>query len=246
MDTKKSNVIICPECKENIKMNVKDYKINLSECKNGHKIENILLNEFEKTQIIGLNKIICNICRTNKKSTTYNNLFYKCLTCNYDICPLCKFNHDKKHQIINYDDKFCMCEKHNNNYISFCQNCKKNICTLCLDQHKIHTMINFNHILPNMANLEKKKNELKYKIYLINNEAKMLKAVLNEVIDKLNKYYKIYEDIILNYDKKKINYEIICNLNQFERNNIIDELDKIIKSDSIISKYNMLSNIPYF
>ena len=37
-----SNDIICPICKENILMNIKDYKINLYECKNNHKKENIL------------------------------------------------------------------------------------------------------------------------------------------------------------------------------------------------------------
>ena len=52
-------LIICPTCKENIKMDIKDFKINLYECKNGHKIENILLNEFEETQKIELDKIIC-------------------------------------------------------------------------------------------------------------------------------------------------------------------------------------------
>ena len=46
------NEIICPECKENILININNYKINLYECKNGHKIENILLNEFENIQKI--------------------------------------------------------------------------------------------------------------------------------------------------------------------------------------------------
>ena len=44
--------IVCPTCKENIKMDIKDYKINLYDCKNGHKIENILLDQFEETQKI--------------------------------------------------------------------------------------------------------------------------------------------------------------------------------------------------
>ena len=48
-DIIKSKNIICPECKENIKMDIIDYKINIYECKNGHKKENILLNEFEET-----------------------------------------------------------------------------------------------------------------------------------------------------------------------------------------------------
>jgi hypothetical protein len=38
----KSKNIICPICKENIKMDIKDYKINLYECKNGHKRKYII------------------------------------------------------------------------------------------------------------------------------------------------------------------------------------------------------------
>ena len=45
---KKSKNIICPECHESIRMDINEYKINLSKCKNGHNIENILLNEFEE------------------------------------------------------------------------------------------------------------------------------------------------------------------------------------------------------
>ena len=41
------NEIICLKCLENILINIKDYKMNLHECKNGHKIENILLSEYE-------------------------------------------------------------------------------------------------------------------------------------------------------------------------------------------------------
>ena len=75
-DIVKSKNIICPECKENIKMDIIDYKINLYECINGHKIENILLNEFEETQNIDLLNIICDICKKNNKSISYNNIFF--------------------------------------------------------------------------------------------------------------------------------------------------------------------------
>ena len=53
----KSKYIICPKCGENIKLKINEYKIYLYECKNGHKINNILLNEFEKTQYIDTSKI---------------------------------------------------------------------------------------------------------------------------------------------------------------------------------------------
>ena len=32
----KSKDVICPECKENILINIKDYRVNLYECKNNH------------------------------------------------------------------------------------------------------------------------------------------------------------------------------------------------------------------
>ena len=42
--------IICPECKENIKIKILNYKIFFYGCKNEHKIDNILFNEFENSQ----------------------------------------------------------------------------------------------------------------------------------------------------------------------------------------------------
>ena len=41
--------IVCPICQENIFIELKDYKINLYNCKNGHKLEYIL-EDFVKTQ----------------------------------------------------------------------------------------------------------------------------------------------------------------------------------------------------
>ena len=55
--------IICPECKENIKMDIKNYKINLYECKNNHKIENILFNELKESQNINKIDKFCDICK---------------------------------------------------------------------------------------------------------------------------------------------------------------------------------------
>ena len=62
-----SKEIICPECKENILIKLKNYKIDLYDCKNGHINNNILLNKFENTQNIDISKIICNICKIKNK-----------------------------------------------------------------------------------------------------------------------------------------------------------------------------------
>ena len=37
----KSKYIICPECKDNIRIKIKDYKIELYDCQNGHNIKNL-------------------------------------------------------------------------------------------------------------------------------------------------------------------------------------------------------------
>ena len=238
----KSENIICPKCKETIKMDIKDYKINLSDCINKHNFDNILLNEFDKTQEMDLRTIICDICQKSNKSITYNNEFNKCLTCDKNICPLCKQNHDKEHKIINYDKKYYICNKHNENYNSYCEDCKINICTLC-DMHKDHKKINFIDILPNKEDLNKKKKELKEAIISFDNSINMLINILNEVKDKIDIYYKINEDIINNYDDKNRNYETLFYLNQFKNNNIINDLNKIVESDSIKDKFNNVFNL---
>ena len=38
---KKSKYIICPECNENIRINVKNFRIELFDCPNGHSKENL-------------------------------------------------------------------------------------------------------------------------------------------------------------------------------------------------------------
>ena len=117
----KSKEIICPKCGESIRMDIINYKIRLYECKNGHKIENILLDKFEDTQKIDRVKIRCELCQDNNMSNVYNKIFYRCNTCKKNICPICQSKHDRSHKIINYDDKYYICEKHNEKYISYCE-----------------------------------------------------------------------------------------------------------------------------
>ena len=59
-----SKEIICPECKTNILINNYDFKINLYECKNNHKFNNLLLNEFYETK--KLTKMKLNVVNAKK------------------------------------------------------------------------------------------------------------------------------------------------------------------------------------
>ena len=48
----KSKNIICPECKEDIKLSINGYNLSLIGCKNRHEIDNIYFDKFEQTQMI--------------------------------------------------------------------------------------------------------------------------------------------------------------------------------------------------
>ena len=54
----KSKYIICPKCKETIRINIKDYRIKFYECENNHTIDNLSISDFNNTQIIDESKII--------------------------------------------------------------------------------------------------------------------------------------------------------------------------------------------
>ena len=82
-----SRDMICPECEENCLLTIENYKINLNNCKNGHILPNILFEEFNDTQKINELTILCNDCKKINKAKVPNNLFFKCLTCNNNLCP---------------------------------------------------------------------------------------------------------------------------------------------------------------
>ena len=87
-----SKDIICPECKEPCMLKIEDYHINLYDCRNGHTIKGIKINEFKKTQEINTSKIICGQCKIKNIGNT--ECFFYCSTCKKNICLLCKGTHD--------------------------------------------------------------------------------------------------------------------------------------------------------
>ena len=169
-----SKDIICPECKENSLINFENFHAYFHDCKNNHNIMETL-NEYEKSQKINLNKIVCNICNINNKGNTHNNEFYICNTCNINICPLCKTKHDKNHNIINYDDKNYICRKHKDEkFIKYCKICKIDICMICEEEHIGHELLEHskiliknNDLLNSMKDLNNVIDNFKYKINII-------------------------------------------------------------------------------
>ena len=240
---KKSKEIVCPICNEDIFIKLKDYKIDLFDCKNRHSIFNLSLNENMLN--IDLSKIICNICKIKNKNNTYNNEFFRCITCKINICPLCKSTHDKNHKTIKYDNKNYCCDKHYMNFIKYCKKCKTNMCIKCVQEHNNHESIDLGEILINEEGIIKNKNELKEYINKLNNNIEEIINKLNNVKEYFNTYYNIYNIITNNYNSENINYEILQNIIEFKNynNTIIQDINNIINSSSIKDKFNNISNI---
>ena len=241
----KPKEIICPKCNESIKMYIEDYNIFLYECKNGHEIDNISFDEFEKSQNINISKIKCEECKIINKKETYNNEFYICYKCKKNICPKCKTNHDKTHNIINYDNKNYLCEKHNQLYNLYCIKCKKNICIYCENEHNNHNIIYFKEEFQNIKELKRKSKELKEKIDKLKHNIKEIINLLNKTMKHIEYYYKISNEIINNFDNKRLNYEILNNIKIINNNNniIIEDLNNIINDDNINNKFNKIFTI---
>ena len=238
----KSKTIVCKECKEQILIKFEDYKINMYKCKNGHSIEKIKINELEETQMINISKIKCDNC-PNNKGNVFNNNFYRCITCNKNLCPSCRSNHNKNDKIINYDDINYICNKHNVEYSKYCKNCNKNICIRCENEHNGHDKIYFAEILPSENN---HLNELKENIGYLENNIKNITKMLEDLLLNIKKYYEISYENINNYkNNNKINYQLLNNINEFINNNnlLLNSIKKAINEKDISNRVKNLKKI---
>ena len=224
----KSKYIICPICRENAKIKINNFQISLYGCKNGHKIYNLSLDEFNEKQYIDLSKIKCSKC-TKTKSSTFNNEFYKCAKCNINLCPLCKENHE--HKAIDYDKIKYKCINHDDIYIKYCNTCKINICPTC--EKETH----LNHEISSIDLKDKKYFEIELKklredIDNINENISIIIERLDNIKDNLEKYYEFEKDMINNYEIQ--NYDILFNLDKIiNYNEIIKDINNKNKGKSI-------------
>ena len=242
-----SKYIICPKCQENCRFKINEfYKIDLYECKNEHKIENIPLDQFYNSQKINESLILCNNCNKNNKSITHEKLFYICLECKQNLCPLCNSIHNKNHNIIDYNKKNYICNIHNDTFISYCNDCKNNLCILCEEKHIKHKITSYREILCNRNEIKEKINKFKKKVDNLREKINNIIEILNEVYNKIEMIYKINYNIINNFEIQNKNYEILQNLNEInnietnEINNIINENDINNQFINILKIYNKI------
>ena len=243
---KKAKYIICPKCYANARINIdENYKIYLYECVDGHKTENIHFDEFEASQLIDQTKIKCDHCKIENKGNTYQNSFYKCCTCKLNLCPKCKNIHDKNHSVIDYEDKDFYCYNHYKTFESYCTDCKRDLCKLCQKDHINHKTISFESFISKIDEGKKELINLKETIRNLRKYIKGIIAKLNYVIDNINNYYNIYNNIIYNLDIKKINYLQLQNLNDLKayNNNFMRNITEINIDENIKFKFFDLINL---
>ena len=238
-----SKEIICPECREPCIVNIDDYKLKLTDCKNNHE-KSLFLEEFYKTQNINYSKIICDDCKNANRGNSYNNEFYKCLKCNKLVCPICRQKHNKENNIISYEQIKYICNIHNEKYDSYCKDCKTNLCIFC-EHNKEHNIINFKEIIKLKTNIENEINEFKIKIEKFKNEIIEIIKKLEKVKDNIDVYLKINENLITNYNMKDRCYEKLINLDNISKNNlkINEDINNIINETSIINKFDNIMKI---
>ena len=241
----KSKDIICPICKENCRMSIIDYKIILYECKNGHNTNNIFLEDFNNTQLINEYSIKCDDCKNEDKGSSFRKHFYKCLECKKNLGVLCNEKHIKEEHItIDYDKRNYICEIHNDFYISYCQECKSNLCLTCYSDHNNnHNKIDYKLIIPNKKKINEEIIELRKKIDKIKNFITDIIEKLNKIMEKMDIFYQINYDILNNNKFQNKNYQILQNINEISNNIEMSNIDKIINEENIGNKISELLKV---
>ena len=177
----------------------------------------------------GIFKIIfCSYCDNryilySNNDEKNNNDFNYCKKCNDYFCQDCLNQHKelyKDHFTINVNNLNILCANHGLNFVSYCVDCKQNLCSNCIkeEMHKKHNIINLESVKikdNEFSEIQRKLN--KEKIFLTFLEKiflKSLKHLEKEFYILLNKkisQYKLKEALINEYQRNTMNYNTIMN-----------------------------------
>ena len=241
----KAKEMICPECYDSVMFDVEKYKINVHDCKNGHAVGCLLLDEIEESQMIDFTQIKCDICRIYSRGYTYKNEFFRCNTCKMNLCPICELKPEKGHLIINYDRRNFVCDNHKRSYHSFCKDCKINMCVLCEKKHEKHKIIYLHKMLKyDKKELIEKLKKIKNIIDTFVRDVKEIISRLNLIKENMKSYYELNYNLIHNYDERNINYEILKNIEELSTNELIlESLESINKEKDVYTKFKNIYDL---
>ena len=242
----KANRVICPECYEDAKIEIKDYKIKIYGCKNEHVNHKILFKEFSETQTMDESNIICEDCKQKNKNEIAQHEMNFCNICKINLCPLCKDKHNKEHKehkIFNYEQKNYFCGKHGESNEAFCTNCQTDLCTQCLGEHANHNVVNYDKKVMREEILKDDLNDFKIKLEKFNDTILEVINKLNKVKLNMDQFYSLNEAMINDFGKDKKNYKKFLNINEMFNKGIINEIDNIINESDFNNKLKILMNM---
>ena len=238
--------LICPSCKNLTFLNFNDNNINncknMKECSYEYKS----ITEFMSNQIIEEKEIKCSLCNNNK--FLYGNNFFIC-SCKNKICQLCinKHENNNNHNLIYYNRRYLICNKHLIEYISYCSICNLNLCERCEKEHENHKIIIYKKEIPN----EKRINEINKEIKLIISNIEQYKIEINHLKDLLyyfiinlnediDNYIKLYNKILLLLNNLK-NYQNIKNILNYKNINLNKDINNFL-NENLKNKIKYLMN----
>lgn len=262
---KNIKILQCPKCNYgDCVVSLIDYKTTFYNCEHKH----LVVSSYDKyfnDQIYFCENVRCagNNCETNARMDPN---FFLCLTCSKllnntkSFCSRCikkhnnQYNDEAKDVIINYEDKNYYCKNHIKRMETYCFDCKTNLCSDCVLQHKDHKIKSIDSLIPTEREITELKNSLKD----IKKKLKLLKEVVDDLIYKLNggkrlyeKYYKIASTIFEKYEsfnkgeKDFKNFTIFKTLRnlRISNNQILEGLDSIINEKDNFNKAKELIEI---
>ena len=145
----------------------------------------------------------------------------------------------KKNIIINLEDANSKCYIHSEDYISYCNQCNKSICHICIanKEHLFHKKNFLNEIIS--QDIREKD------IFLLNKIFKEEKEKLLKRIEELDNLIKLNELLINAYKNYPYNYNYVKNIDNLFRKNILKEYQNDINKKKFLIKFNNSNNISY-
>ena len=137
--------------------------------------------------------------------------------------------------------KYFKCIQHqNNSFVSYCLNCKKNLCNFCLVQHEEHNLINYNELFQK----QEKNEEIIEKIRKVNELVDIIIDSLQKFKENLDVYRQIIDKLNENLLNMNINYSILKSVkNLMEISFLKKDIDQILNSKDINEKFKKIMSI---
>ena len=240
----KTNIHRCEKCYSIPLFGIKYFEnipYLIYRCENSHfsYLSETFSNVFERT-LKKFDYIKCNQCENTKK--LYNK-FFICSKCKLFFCENHVNHQNKEHILIDLKKFDGVCKQHNKILFDYCDSCQKNLCKLCLNNHKFHNIIHIqeNFIYDEEIHFYKKK--IKQCENFIKNVEKdfiFIKNYFEESFKKFKSFnileLNLIKNLIETYENKiendQYNFEIIKNIknvinfSDYIKFNLNDDINK--------------------